>query len=65
MTLTANDLARIAYVAYGETTDFKNYQGLPMPAYDDLTERIQRAWEAAVTAVRNAVFDELPDGDNN
>ncbi len=52
---SAEDLARIAYAAYGQTTDFKNYQGLPMPAYDDLTDKIKSAWEAAVTAVADAV----------
>lgn len=44
-------LVRIAYAAYGQVTDFKNYQGLPMPAYDDLTDKIKQAWEAAVMAV--------------
>jgi len=45
------DLARMAYRAYGETTDFKNYQGLPMPTWDDLGERIQTAWRAAAESV--------------
>lgn len=40
-------LARSAYEAYGRTTDFKNYQGLPMPRWDDLGEAIQLAWTAA------------------
>jgi hypothetical protein len=42
--------AREAYRAYGQTTDFKNYQGNPMPAWDDLTEKIREAWVAASTA---------------
>lgn len=47
-------LARVAYHAYGQVTDHKNYQGLPMPAYDELPETIRRAWEAAASAVRAA-----------
>lgn len=41
-------LARAAYERYTATTDNKNYQGLPCPAYDDLTPKIKEAWEAAV-----------------
>ena len=54
-TQTADELARIAYAAYGKTTDFKNYQGLPMPEYDELTDKIKQAWQASVTAVCEAV----------
>jgi hypothetical protein len=46
-------IAQSAYAAYGRTTDFKNYQGLPMPKWEDLPENIQKAWVAAVT---NAVY---------
>jgi hypothetical protein len=44
-------LAIIAYHAYGKTTDFKNYQGLPMPEFGNLPEQIQQAWIAATQAV--------------
>ena len=47
-------LARIAYQAYGETTDFKNFRGEPMPEWDDLPEKIRQAWEAAAAAVQEA-----------
>lgn len=50
------DFPRIAYEAYGKTTDFKNYQGLPMPTYDDLPEKIKLAWEAATKAVYEATL---------
>lgn len=46
-------LAKIAYQAYGQQIDFKNYQGLPMPAWDDLGDPIQGAWVAAASAVAN------------
>lgn len=29
----SEELAKKAYLAYGQTTDFKNYQGLPMPEW--------------------------------
>jgi hypothetical protein len=44
-------LAKHAYEAYGATTDFKNYQGLPMPKFEDLPTLIQAAWLAACLAV--------------
>ena len=49
-----DDLAKIAYEAYGESTGWRNYQGLPMPAWDDLPEPIRRAWDAAAQAVLDA-----------
>ena len=45
---TSEELARAAYADYGATTDWKNYQGLPMPAWEDLPETIRTAWRAAV-----------------
>ena len=50
-------LARVAYRGYGETTDFKNFQGNPMPAWDDLPEKIRAAW---INAAR-AAFEFDPD----
>lgn len=44
-------LARQAYRAYGQVTGFKNYQGNPMPDFNDLGETIQRAWRAAAKQV--------------
>lgn len=44
-------LAKLAYAAYGLSTDNKNYQGAEMPAWDDLTAPIKAAWLAAVVAV--------------
>jgi hypothetical protein len=43
--------AMSAYNAYGEVTGFKNYAGLPMPKWEELTPRIQEAWRAAVSNV--------------
>jgi len=43
-----SDIAVSAYRAYAASTGNKNYQGLPMPAWENLTRPIQIAWEAAV-----------------
>ena len=44
-------LAALAYDAYGGTTDHKNYQGNPMPAWADLPPKIKAAWIAATKAI--------------
>lgn len=49
--MTPEDYARRAYEAYGATTGGLNYQGLPMPEFDDLGETIQCAWTAAAMVV--------------
>jgi hypothetical protein len=38
--------AKAAYTRYGAVTDFKNYQGNPMPEFEKLPEAIQCAWAA-------------------
>lgn len=53
--MTGEQLARIAYEAYGETTGHKNYAGLPMPAWEDLGDTIQTAWVNAAAAVKAEV----------
>jgi hypothetical protein len=44
------NIARVAYAAYGDTVDHKNFRGDPMPEWDDLPPRIQDAWRAAANA---------------
>ena len=46
---TPEDCAREAYHRYGSVTDFKNFRGDPMPAWDALPPKIQEAWVAAAT----------------
>lgn len=41
-------IAKSAYNAYGKVTDFKNYAGLPMPAWEELPVKIRQAWHAAI-----------------
>lgn len=44
-------LAKAGYEAYGKTTDNKNYQGLPMPKFDELPEAIVNGWIAAAKQI--------------
>ena len=51
--MTAPHLAKLAYEAYGNVTGHKNFQGDPMPSWEELPPRIQLAWDAAaVTALQ-------------
>jgi len=45
------DYGKSAYHAYGAVTDHKNYQGLPMPEWEALTDKIREAWIGAVQDV--------------
>lgn len=49
------DIAASAYKAYAASTGNKNYQGLPMPEWKDLSPAIQTAWEAAARQVGECV----------
>lgn len=47
---------RAAYDAYGRTTGNKNYQGLEMPTWENLTPTIRSAWiNAALTVLQHTV----------
>jgi hypothetical protein len=50
-------IARQTYAAYGKTTEFKNFQGNPMPTFDALPERIQQAWRSASLAAHRAAVE--------
>jgi hypothetical protein len=52
-TILSDNIAKEAYHAYGSVTNFKNYQGLPMPKWEDLTPTIRKAWVAASEKVWN------------
>lgn len=45
-------LARLAYAAYGLVVHYKNHAGQPMPEFDDLPERTRNAWVAAAETAR-------------
>lgn len=48
-------LARVGYEAYGAEAGWKNYQGLPMPRWDELPEGIRLSWKAAARAIAREV----------
>lgn len=50
------DLAKIAYEEYAGYTNWKNYQGLQMPQWNDLPSSIQNAWIAASAGVVDVVL---------
>ncbi|MDX3455032.1 hypothetical protein PV396_24345 [Streptomyces sp. ME02-8801-2C] len=56
---SAMDLAQSAYAAYGEATDHQNYQGQPMPEWEALGERIQKAWIAAAGTIAMDILTSL------
>lgn len=51
-------LAIAAYQAYGEEVGWKNWQGQPMPLWDELPAHIKEAWLKASEAVAWIVRDE-------
>ena len=42
------NVAMLAYEAYAQTTDNKNFRGEEMPKFGELPGKIQEAWIAAV-----------------
>ena len=42
-----SERAKAAYAAYGEVVGWKNFRGDPMPQFNELSEAIQCAWDAA------------------
>lgn len=61
MAMNWTEVAKDAYAAYGQVTDFMNFQGNPMPTWEELPEKIQLAWQAAATTaglnMGNMLFD--------
>lgn len=53
--MTDEELGQVAYAAYGEVTDHKNFQGDPMPAFEDFGDTIRAAWAAAARRVADTV----------
>lgn len=53
------ELGKIAYLAYGDSVGWKNYQGLPMPQWDQLSVAIQGGWIAAAVKIAKLPAKEL------
>lgn len=54
-----DELARKMYHAYGGHTNWKNFQGNPMPEWDALPANIQGAWRTAAREAVNCLLDLL------
>lgn len=48
------DITRLAYKAYGDTVEWMNFRGDPMPTFDELPPRIREAWVASTCAAIEA-----------
>lgn len=53
------ELAQVAYEAYGQSTGHRTHDDRPMPTWDDLGDRVQRAWIEAAGAVSIASLAQL------
>jgi hypothetical protein len=49
--MTDTTPGQLAYQAYAKATGGLTYDGRPMPAWDDLGDRIRHAWAAAALAL--------------
>lgn len=50
------ELSILAYQAYGDSAEWKNYQDKPMPTWEELPKAIQDHWRSAVIRVRSVVL---------
>lgn len=48
-------LGKVGYDAYGADADWKNYQGKPMPKWEELPADIRRKWTVAAKAITAAL----------
>lgn len=54
-----SDLGQLAYLAYSEAVGGTTHDGRPMPAWEDLGEKIQGGWiAAAASAADHAIGDQ-------
>lgn len=61
MTVDNWALAKINYDAYGDQVGWLNFQGKPMPTWEELPDSIKLGWLAGALAVRKAVKPDNPD----
>ena len=45
-------LGQIAFEAYGDNREWKDWRGQPMPQWNEVKEGIREAWEVAAEAVK-------------
>jgi hypothetical protein len=59
------DLGQKVYAAYGEYTGGLTHDGRTMPAWEDLGEQIQMAWNVAARTAFQAGWKDSPRGEGN
>lgn len=52
---TLEEYAVLAYNAYGDSRDWKTFNGDEMPQWDEQSSELREAWKAAAQAVATAV----------
>lgn len=55
-------IAKIAFEAYSNAVGGTNVAGNPIPPWEELGEKVQGGWTAAVNAMANYLLD--PNGDD-
>ncbi len=50
------DLGQICYEAYAKHQNWKNYQGNPIPPWEDVRQDIKDAWQAVAEAIQDEVL---------
>lgn len=48
-------LGQVAFEAYGDNREWKDWRGQPMPQWNEVREDIRTAWEVAASAVEREV----------
>jgi len=43
--------AQVGYEAYGDSVEWKNYMGVPMPQWEVLSDKVKVAWAVAANAI--------------
>ncbi|GAA4924543.1 hypothetical protein HD597_011305 [Nonomuraea thailandensis] len=56
--MTALELARVGYDAYGDHVDWVNHAGNVMPRWRELPKPQREAWTAAAEAIERAALKE-------
>jgi hypothetical protein len=52
-------LARIAYEAYAESSSNKNFRGDPMPQWERLPPQIRKHWRASADRIVSTIAQEI------
>lgn len=47
-----------AYQVYGNSVEWRNFQGNPMPLWEDLSDAIREAWEEVGDALYDIGYDD-------